>query len=183
MAKLIHRNGAVTIPSTRQPYFHALVRTIISQQLSVKAAETIGKRVLEKCGGRYFNAERLLNIKALVLRECGLSKNKIRYVHSLANAVVGGELNFRKLTKMDNETISNTLMMYPGIGKWSADIFLITSLQRMDVFPIGDLIIKKSIKYYYCLSDNASLDDYHSIAKKWHPYQTIASLYLWKNKN
>lgn len=182
MAELIKRNGAVTLSNSRKPYFHALVSAIISQQLSVKAANTIEKRALALSGGRYFKADSLHKIKPMALRECGLSLNKVRYVQTLALAIIDGQLNFRKLVRKDNETISATLMEYPGIGQWSADIFLITSLKRMDVFPVGDLIIRKSIKHYYGLNDDVKLDKYFSIASQWQPYRTIASFYLWKNK-
>jgi len=115
-------------------YFHALISTIINQQLSVKAAATIEKRVLSKQSGRVFNADKLNHLSQTSLKQCGLSQNKIRYVKTLAKAVVDKKLNFRKLVLQDDETIREQLISYPGIGQWSADIFLMSGLGRGDVF-------------------------------------------------
>jgi len=114
------------------------------------------------------------------LRECGLSQNKIRYVKTLANAVIDKELNLRKLVNLDDDSIRERLITYPGIGQWSADIFLMTGLGRGDVFPVGDLIIRKSIQHHYLLSSDAHHDEYLAIAENWRPYRTVASYYLWK---
>lgn len=183
MAQLIKRCDPITLTTTSQPYYHALVRTIINQQLSVKAGRTIEKRIQEKHGGRYFKAEKLLKLKDTVLRECGISHNKIRYIQTLAQAITDGELNFRKLAKQDDDSIRNTLIQYPGIGQWSADMFLIISLRRPDVFPVGDLVLRKSMQHHYRLPDDTKHDKYISIASAWQPYRTIASYYLWKASN
>lgn len=180
MLKLIEQLSPITFTKTRQPYFQALVRAIINQQLSVKAGTTIEKRVQLKHGGRYFNAERLLRLRSTTLRQCGLSNNKVCYLRTLAKAIIGGELNFRKLVKLDDDAIRNVLIKFPGIGQWTADMFLITSLQRPDVFPIGDLVLRKSMQRYYQLADDTIYDQYVAIAAAWQPYRTIASVYLWK---
>ena len=180
MAQLMKRCDPITFTTTRPPHYHALVRAIISQQLSVKAAGTIQKRLQTKHGGRYFKAERMLKLKSTTLRGCGLSNNKVRYVRSLAQAITSGGLNFRKLVKQDDDSVRDILTQYPGIGQWSADMFLITSLRRPDVFPIGDLVLRKSMQRHYRLSDDTQHDKYISIANAWRPYRTIASLYLWK---
>jgi len=179
MAKLIKHSSAITLMPHNRPYYHSLVRTIINQQLSVKAGQTIEKRLLDKTGGRYFKAEHILNVKSKVLRECGLSWNKVHYIQTLAQAIFDGELNFRKLTKQDDETIRNTLMQYPGIGQWSADMFLISALRRPDIFPLGDLVLRKSIQHHYLLPKDAEHHQYTSIARTWQPYRSIASYYLW----
>ena len=181
MADIIKQSDPIALSTNTSPHYHCLVRAIINQQLSVKAGRTIEKRALLKNGGRYFNAEKILKLKNSILRECGLSHNKIRYVHTLAKAIVDGELNFRKLTKQNDETIRSTLMEYPGIGQWSADMFLITSLHRQDIFPVGDLVLRKSMQRHYQIPDTAKYDNYHAIANTWQPYRTIASFYLWKN--
>ncbi len=180
MAKIIKQTGPIAPSKSSLPHFHSLVRAIINQQLSVKAGRTIEKRIQSKHGGRYFKAEKILKIKNDILRECGISFKKIHYIHTLAKAVFTGELNFRRLVMHDDKTIRDLLVQYPGIGQWSADMFLITSLRRPDVFPIGDLVLRKSMQKYYRLPADAHYDKYLHIARKWEPYRTIASLYLWK---
>lgn len=172
--------GVLPVPSaTGQPHYHALVRAIINQQLSVKAGRTIEKRLLTVQGGRYFKAEKTLGIKETVMRQCGISYNKIRYIRTLARAVTDGELNFRKLAKQDDDRVRDTLTQYPGIGQWSADMFLINSLQRPDVFPIDDLVLRKAVQRHYRISEQAKRDRYVALAEAWRPYRTIASYYLW----
>jgi len=161
--------------------FHALVCTIINQQLSVKAAATIEKRVLHMQGGRAFNPIKLNTMKDNALRGCGLSSNKTRYIKTIAEAVVSKKLNFRKLIHLDDESIRNTLISYPGIGDWSADIFLMNGLGREDIFPVGDLIIRKSIQHHYKITPDSNYDEYISIAENWRPYRSVASFYLWKS--
>jgi DNA-3-methyladenine glycosylase II len=114
------------------------------------------------------------------MRECGLSNNKVRYISILAQAIKDDKLNFRKLSRKNNNDVRDELIQYPGIGQWSVDMFLMFSLQRADVFPIGDLVIRRSMQKYYQLSDDAKHDKYISIAESWRPYRSIASFYLWK---
>jgi len=180
MARIIKHIGPITIAKTSSSHFHTLVRAIINQQLSVKAGRTIEKRILIQQGGRYFNAQRMLTLTETKLRACGISFKKIHYIHSLSRAITKGELNFRKLAQQDNESIRTALIQYPGIGPWSADMFLISSLRRPDVFPVGDLVVRKTMQKYYRISEDSKYESYISIAQKWHPFETIASLYLWK---
>lgn len=180
MQQMIKQTDPLALRETAPSYFHALIQTIINQQLSVKAAATIVKRVLNKQNGRVFNADRLNSLSNESLRECGLSQNKIRYVKTLAKAVIDKELNLRKLVNLDDDSVREQLITYLGIGQWSADIFLMTGLGRDDVFPVGDLIIRKSIQHHYSISSDVHYDEYLAIAESWRPYRTIASYYLWK---
>jgi len=180
MADLIKQCGPITSNRAKQPHYHALVSAIINQQLSYKAGQTIEKRLLEKQSGRFFRAEKLLELKTTEIRRCGLSDNKVRYICTLAQAVVAGELNFRKLVRKSDEAVRETLIQYPGIGPWSVDMFLMFSLQRPDVFPVGDLVIRRSIQQHYQLPNDAKHKEYFDIAEAWRPYRSIASFYLWK---
>ena len=180
MAKIIKQCGAITINKSKPPHYHALVSAIINQQLSVKAGRTIEKRLLDKNGGRFFKAENILKLKTTVIRECGLSNNKVRYICTLAKAITDGELNFRKLSRKKDADVRDELIQYPGIGQWSVDMFLMFSLQRADIFPIGDLVIRRSMQQCYQLDDDEKHDKYISIAEAWRPYRSIASFYLWK---
>jgi DNA-3-methyladenine glycosylase II len=183
MAKIIRQCGPVSISKSKPPHYHALVSAVINQQLSVKAGRTIEKRLLDKHGGRFFRAENILQLKTTVIRECGLSNNKVRYISTLAQAITDGELNFRKLSRKTNDDVRDVLIQYPGIGQWSVDMFLMFSLQRADVFPVGDLAIRRSMQQYYQLAEKTSHDKYISIADAWRPYRSIASFYLWKTSD
>jgi DNA-3-methyladenine glycosylase II len=160
-------------------HYHALVRTIISQQLSVKAAQTIQGRLLKKQGGRLFNPKKLNILTDNEIRQCGLSKNKVRYLRTITLAIVNKELKFNTLEKLDDNEIIEILIKYPGIGIWSAEMILMISFKRLDVLPLGDLIIRKTMQRHYQLDESTSYDDYREIAKAWQPYRTIASRYLW----
>jgi DNA-3-methyladenine glycosylase II len=183
MAKIIRQCGPVSISKSKPPHYHALVSAIINQQLSVKAGRTIEKRLLDKHGGRFFKAENILQLKTTVIRECGLSNNKVRYISTLAQAITDGELNLRKLSRKTDDDVRDALIQYPGIGQWSVDMFLMFSLQRADVFPVGDLAIRRSMQQYYQLAEKTSHDKYISIADAWRPYRSIASFYLWKTSD
>ncbi len=180
MAGIIKQCPPITSGTSKQPHYHALVSAIINQQLSFKAGRTIEKRLLKKHGGRFFNAEKLLQLKNADIRECGLSSNKVRYIITLAQAIADGELNFRKLVRKSDDDVRDELIRYPGIGQWSVDMFLMFSLQRTDVFPIGDLVIRRSMQHHYQLAEDVKHHEYISIAETWRPYRSIASFYLWK---
>lgn len=182
MRRLIEMYEPVMPPAAaanRQPYFHTLIQGVINQQLSVKAGQTIGARLRARQGGRHFSAKRLVRLSSVVLRDCGISRSKTRYIQALARAVASGELNFRTLVNADDDAVRNTLMGYPGIGRWSADLFLMFALYRTDVLPFGDLALRKSMQRYYRLADNAGENVYLGIAEPWRPYRSIASRYLW----
>ena len=180
MSGIIKQCGSLTIRRSKPPHYHALVSAVINQQLSVKAGRTIERRLLDKSGGKFFKADSILKLKTEVIRGCGLSNNKVRYICTLAEAIQSGELNFRKLCRKNNDDVRDELIQYPGIGQWSVDMFLMFSLRRLDVFPIGDLAIRRSMKQHYQLADSAKHEEYISIAEGWRPYRSIASFYLWK---
>ena len=165
--------------ASRPPYYHTLVKSILNQQLSVKAGRTIVDRLRRLQGGQYFNAQKLHALEDNMLRQCGVSANKMRYIRGLSQAVISGELNFRKITRQEDEIVRQTLIQYPGIGPWSADMFLIQAMGRPDVLPLGDLVLRKSIQRHYRLNDSTDEQTYIRIAEAWRPYRTLASQYLW----
>ncbi len=182
MAGLIHIHGPSLVSDIikkKNNPFHILVRTIINQQLSIKAGQTIVMRVLKKQGGRVFNAEKLQKIKDPAIRGCGVSTNKLRYIRTISQAVIDRELDFRILKTLDDDAVVNTLTQYPGIGPWTAELFLISALNRLDVLPLGDLILRKSMQQHYQLNSDCDEHIYRKIAEAWRPYRTIASRYLW----
>lgn len=160
-------------------HYHTLVKTIINQQLSVKAAQTIESRLQKLQGGRSFNTKKLHALTDDAIRDCGISRNKTRYIRAITQAVIDKELNFKKLEKQDDDTITESLIKYPGIGQWSVDMFLMSSFNRLDIFPLGDLVIRKSMQRHYKLEKDCSHDKYLKVARAWQPYRTVASRYLW----
>ena len=180
MSNIIKHCGPVILSKSKPPHYHALVSAIINQQLSVKAGRTIERRLLDKNRGRFFRAESILELETMVIRECGISTNKVHYICTLAQAIKDGELNFRSLSRKNDEGVRDELIQYPGIGQWSVDMFLMFSLRRADIFAIGDLAIRRSIRQCYQLADDAKHDEYISIADVWRPYRSIACFYLWK---
>jgi DNA-3-methyladenine glycosylase II len=183
MAKLIEHHGPCTLFADdsliHRPGFHVLVWAIINQQLSVRAARSIELKLLALHPGGSFDHRRINRLDDAQLARCGLSRQKIRYLRSLCDAVKSGQLMFAEFERMENTAVAETLLKQPGIGPWTVDMFLMFSLGRLDVLPLGDLALRKAIALHYTLPEKATLEDYLSIAKAWQPYQSIASWYLW----
>jgi len=162
----------------RPNHFHSLVYSIIGQQLSTKAAATIRARVIETLGSEKFTYKDILKTSVEKLRAAGLSGNKVRFIKALGVSMEAKKLNFRKIVKMTDEEVIVELVQHDGIGKWTAEMFLIFSLGRQDVFSLGDLGLKTAIMRIY-KPRNAESKTLLRIAEKWRPYRSIASLYLW----
>lgn len=181
--KLIVRHGHCTLYNDNsllhQSKFHVLVWAIINQQLSVKSAQSIENKLLSKLSSKHFEPQAILALNDKGLSACGLSRQKIRYLRTLSDAVETRQLCLDELAEKTNNTVSEILTKLPGIGPWTVDMFLIFSLGRLDILPLGDLALRKSLALHYQLPDKAALHEYHAIAEKWQPYQTVACWYLW----
>jgi DNA-3-methyladenine glycosylase II len=179
IAPLIQKWGHCTIkPIKRSIYFEDLVDAICSQQLSGSAATTIFNRVKEKVG--VLSADSILNAGIEDLRACGLSYAKIKYVKDLSKHVVSKKLNISKLDSYPNEEVIRQLCEVKGIGRWTAEMFLMFSLARADVFPVDDLGIKKGFEKVTGKTwDKIKSAKYAE--KHWKPYRTFASWYLWRS--
>ena len=153
---------------------------VISESIHVKGKGSTTKNIANLGNINKFKAENILKLKTTVIRECGLSNNKVRYICTLAQAIKDDKLNFRKLSRKNNDDVRDELIQYPGIGQWSVDMFLMFSLQRADVFPVGDLVIRRSMQQHYPIAEDAKHDKYIAVADAWRPYRSIASFYLWK---
>jgi len=158
-----------------------LLETIISQQLSGKIAKTIFNRFLELFENGYPDTETLSQIKDEKLRSAGLSNAKAQYVKNLSNFAISNDITIKHLDQLSDEEIIDLLTKVKGIGKWSVEMILIFSLQRPDVFPYDDLVIKKSMVELYKIKKEGKelIVKMNSIADKWKPNRTIASRYLW----
>lgn len=166
-----------------QDYYHALTASIIGQQLSVKAAASITKRFIDLFGGTFPDPQRILLQDTDTLRSVGLSRAKALYVQDLARHIQDGTVQFDTIDQQTNQEIISELTKVKGIGEWTAHMFLLFCMGRLDVLPVGDLGIKNGIKQLYGLEVLPTSDDIRSIATKysWHPYESVASWYIWRS--
>lgn len=179
LADVIGRHGPCTLMQKPGSHFHTLVWAIINQQLSVRAAQTIESRLLERIDSSEFQPQHFRRIREQTLRKCGLSGQKIRYIREISRQVATGELDLERLEILDDDQAAEMLMALPGIGRWTADMLLMFSLGRLDVLPVGDLALRKSIRMHYELPEEAGHEVYLQVAERWRPYRTIASWYYW----
>ncbi len=178
MAELIDRVGEVIVDIDGDGYV-ALARAICDQQLSGAVARRIWQRFEERCGGEVI-ADSVLNLDEEALRNCGFSYAKARYQHDLARHVVEGSLDFDELARLDDETIIQKLCAVKGVGRWTAQMYLIFSLGREDVFAAADGGLRRSVALLKGIEPDASAPLIEALAEDWAPYRTIASLYLWR---
>jgi DNA-3-methyladenine glycosylase II len=163
-------------------HYGALVRSIVSQQLSTKAARAIYGRLTERFGGRTPTPAQVLADDPDQLRAAaGLSHAKVRYLRSLAEHVTDGSLELERLDQLGDEGVIAELVAVKGLGVWSAHMFLMFHLQRPDVLPVGDLGIRRAVMIRYglpALPDPAELIE---VGERWRPYRTLACRYLWRS--
>lgn len=183
LKKLIDKHGPCTLfdgsSLLHRSHFHVLVWAIINQQLSVKSAQAIENKLLTKLSSNHFNEKIIDALSDNELAGCGLSKQKISYIRALSHASQTKTIEFECIHEMNNKQISDCLIQLPGIGPWTVDMFLMFSLGRLDVLPLGDLALRKAVARLYSLPEKPSNEDYLKVADKWHPYESIASWYLW----
>ncbi len=182
IAALIKAYGPCQLEKHRN-YYGRLVRSIVGQQLSVKAAASIWKRVLELFDNDLPSPEALLKADKENLRRCGISYQKINYMKDLAQHIVDGRLDLEHISTMPNEQLVEQLTAVKGIGEWSAHMFMMFSLGRLDVLPTGDLGIRKAMMNLYTLDTLPDPATCITIANKynWHPHESVASWYLWQS--
>ncbi|MDX5893859.1 DNA-3-methyladenine glycosylase family protein [Rubrobacter radiotolerans] len=161
--------------------FGVLVRTILGQQLSTGAARTIHARLLDLFAGAGVSPEGLLEVPESRLRACGISRTKATYLRDLARHTADGALPFREMARMSDEEVAERLMAVRGLGRWSADMFLIFHLRRPDVLPVGDLGVRRAVERAYGLPDLPTAQELTEIAAPWRPCRSLASLYLWES--
>jgi DNA-3-methyladenine glycosylase II len=162
-------------------YFLDLVESIISQQLSVKAADTIWRRFKAIFPSENISAQDVLQMDEQTIRDAGISWSKIKYIKDLAKHVAESGLVFEQFDIMTDEEIITELVKVKGIGQWTAEMFLMFSMGRPDIFSYGDLGIRKAIQKLYGFEKEPTKEQAEKIAEKWKPYRTIACRYLWKS--
>jgi DNA-3-methyladenine glycosylase II len=189
MAALVERIGPLDIEtrlsrrSETRPAdaYGALLRTIVGQQLSTKAARTIHGRVLDIFGGSTPTPEQLLEAHEEELRGAGLSGRKVTYIRDLAAHVISGELELDRLEELPDEEVIEEIVAVRGLGLWSAEMFLIFHLQRPDVLSGGDLGIRNAVRIEYRLDEMPTPQRVLEIGEPWRPHRSLASLYLWES--
>ncbi|UCF19374.1 MAG: DNA-3-methyladenine glycosylase 2 family protein [Gemmatimonadota bacterium] len=174
---IIDKVGSIEL-RVRRPYFWTLCSAIIAQQVSSAAARTIIARVRALYPElRLPDPESILATTPARLREVGVSRQKARYLQALAEAFARGSLTGVRFSRLSDEEILERLMAIVGIGRWTAEMFLIFSMRRPDVFPVDDLGVRQGMKRFFRV---AEVPDMVRRAERWRPYRTVASLYLWR---
>ena len=184
--RAVMEEGGPMDPSTdrrgsRPDPYEALARAIVGQQLSTKAAASIWKRLLELFDGETPNPEALLRKRPQTLRKAGLSNAKVEFLRDLAKRVKDGELDLKRLRKLPDEDVIAALIEVKGIGRWTAEMFLIFHLARPDVVSTGDLGIRRAVQISYGMDDLPGPEELERIAEVWRPHRTLACLYLWRS--
>ena len=181
LARIIDRVGGCELtPRTGGTHFDALVRAIVYQQLSGKAAATIHGRVEGLYGDRAPTPQEILATDDERLRAAGLSRQKISYIKDLASKVVSGELATESLDSMPDDEVIASLVRVKGIGRWSAQMFLMFRLGRPNILPDLDLGVQKGIQHAYRLPKLPTPKDVLRIGERWAPYASVASWYMWR---
>jgi DNA-3-methyladenine glycosylase II len=181
MGKIVRAVGPCGLrPGARGDHFTTLLRAIVGQQLSGKAAETIWNRLLAlQPNGRSVRPQDILATADHALRGTGMSNAKVAYAKDLASRVTTGELRLTRLSRLEDDAIVDKLVAVNGIGRWTAEMFLIFKLGRPDVWPMDDLGIRNAVKRAYVIDPTKA--NLLSVAEPWRPWRSVASWYLWRS--
>jgi len=179
LSKFLKSYNVPTLPVEKN-YFWALCRSVIYQQISGKAAKKISDRYLSL----YANGERMLpseviDIDIKKIFKVGISRQKASYIKNIAHAFNTKIIDEKNISKLDDQEIISQLTTIKGVGRWTAEMFLIFTLRRSDIFPVTDLGVQKGFKIFYSLDDLPTIELMNKKSKSWRPYRTIMSLYLW----
>jgi DNA-3-methyladenine glycosylase II len=161
--------------------YGALLRSIVGQQLSTKAASTIYGRMIDIFGGHAPTPKQLLAADPEEIRAAGLSRPKIAYLRDLAQHVEDGTLELDRLDQLPDDEVSAQLTAIKGLGQWTADMFLMFHLRRPDVLPVGDQGIRRAVKVQYRMRKLPDPKRLEKVARPWRPHRTLACLFLWSS--
>ena len=177
MAKLIRAYPGEILRSRGEP-FVTLIRSIVGQQISVKAAESVWQRFLQKYPDP--TPQKIKRAQVRGLRACGLSERKVEYIKGIAESFLKEELHVSRWPQMADEAIMTELVALKGIGRWTAEMFLLFNLLRSDIYPVDDIGLQKALAIYYFKNKRPSEKQMLKVAKKWAPYRSVATWYLWR---
>jgi DNA-3-methyladenine glycosylase II len=178
LARIIRAHPRIALEPRGEP-FHTLARSIVGQQISVKAAASIWARVCALAPRMH--PEEIAGARTAKLRACGLSQRKAEYLGDLARHFVGGTLHTATWQGMDDEAVIAELVQVRGIGRWTAEMFLMFNLLRPDVFPLADLGVQRAIRIHYFKGRKVSLRTMRRVAEGWTPWRSVATWYLWRS--
>ena len=183
MAGLIEQYGPLDLEARRRgrpaDAYGALLRSIVGQQLSTKAARSIYGRLVDLFGGSTPSPAELLAVDAETLRGVGLSRAKVRYIRDLAQHIDDGSLELGALGARSDEAVIAELTTVKGLGVWTAHMFLMFHLHRPDVLPVGDLGVRRAVERHYGMEAMPDAETLERLGERWAPYRTLASIYLW----
>jgi len=177
LARLVQRNGTPPLWS-REPGFAVLVQIILEQQVSLASARAVFARLNEVLP--VLQPESFLALGEDLL-ELGFSRQKTRYCRELAQSLLSGDLDLQKLARLDDEGVRAELTNVKGIGRWTADIYLLMALNRPDVWPTGDLAIVKAVGHVKGMAVTPTPDELENIGEKWRPWRAVAARLLWQH--
>lgn len=182
MARIVSRLGVLNL-RLNDDLFLSLLESILSQQLSPRAADSIIRRVFALFQDSGIEPTALIEMEDDRIRSCGVSRQKVSYIKNLAEAVIGGYINIDYLARLNDKDAIDRLVRIKGVGTWTAKMILIFTLGRPDVLPFEDLGILNAVQRAYLLEDKPDSETFDMITEKWHPYCSVASLYLWRLKD
>jgi DNA-3-methyladenine glycosylase II len=178
MKEIMRARPGVHLMRRGEPFL-TLARAICGQQISVKAAQSVWDRVVACCGE--VTPEKVLARKRTELRACGLSDRKTEYIADLAQHFADGRIHVQRWPDMSDEELIAELVEVRGIGRWTAEMFLIFNLLRPDVFPLDDLGLQKGIRVSYFKGRKVSLGRMRKLGESWRPWRSVATWYLWRS--
>jgi DNA-3-methyladenine glycosylase II len=178
LARIMRRHPRVHLVARGEP-FQTLARAIVGQQISVKAAQSVWNRVLQVAPG--MTPAEVLSLQRPRLRACGLSERKTEYIADLAQHFADGALHVQHWPAMDDEAVIAELVAVRGIGRWTAEMFLMFNLLRPDVLPLGDLGLLKAVRVAYFKGRKVPLTRIRKLGLAWQPWRSVATWYLWRS--
>ena len=178
LGALIVRYKGLTL-SSRGDAFQTLARSIVGQQISVKAAQSVWDRFAEAVGE--MQPKRVLRLSVEELRGCGLSGQKVNYLRDLSSRFAEGAIDISRWHDMDDESLIDELTEVKGIGRWTAEMFLIFYLTRPDVFPLADIGLQRAMELHYNKGRKLSDRRIVTLGKLWSPWRSVATWYLWRS--
>lgn len=179
MAKLIARTPPFHLPRPDTPHFAALAESILYQQLAGAAAGAIHRRFLALFDGKLL-PEAVLALRPRKLRSVGLSRAKVAAIRDLAAKIVDGTVRLDRIGRLSDEDIITSLLTVRGIGRWTAEMFLIFQLRRLDVWPVGDYGVRTGYALAYGLPKLPTPKELHALGERFRPYRTVAAWYCWR---
>jgi DNA-3-methyladenine glycosylase II len=180
LAKIIRAYPKVSIERRGEP-FYTLARSIVGQQISVKAAQSIWNRVAALAPGMQPAEIIALRARKRRLKAAGLSDRKVEYIVDLAKHFAAGTIHPHRWESMGDEDVIDELVQVRGIGRWTAEMFLMFNLLRPDVFPVGDLGLQKAVHLHYYDDERIALERLRAHGEMWRPYRSVATWYLWRS--